>query len=475
MRSRRGPVLLVTALAVFVMIAAACAPPPPPGPGGGYSLMRSEVTGNLGFYRVELVQSPGIERFTDDANAVASEINSILGRQVISVRSGLVSSGAPERGVIKLSGTGSFSGSCPFPAVEAGGTVGSACVGGQETRFGQTYWTWGQIELLNTMTACAERAVVRHEIGHALGLGHYDTVYQGSAQTMHSTIQGQCGLADYQAGDINGLRYLDSHRPVPATKSSNFGGSWCNDLVARKGTELFLYTGDCAGGITGGSKVGVGWGSDLDIVVAADLNNDGCGDLVARQVSTAKLLDYESNCAGGFNTPREIGVGWNASTIDAIFSGDLNGDGCDDLTARRTDTDTLWLYRGNCDRTFKTKIQIGVGWGPQFQDLHSSDTNNDGCIDVVTRDTTTNQLKSYRGNCNGTLLTPVTLSGYWSSTDLTPILSKDLTGDGCTDIITRSLSTNKLLLYANTCRPDSTYTGPFEIGHGWSSAFDLIV
>lgn len=478
-RTSRALMGLMALLLSLVMVGAACTPaPPPPGSSGGYNLQNPSVTGNLGFYRIQLVYSSGINRFIDDVEAVANELNAIVGRQAFSVDAGFISSLTPERGIIKIKSVGTLSPVeyCPLPLTDMLSLVGQACPIGAETRFGKTYWTAGQVELLNTMTPCSERAVVRHEIAHTLGLEHFDYSYQGSLQTMHNTVQGQCGLPGYQAGDVNGLRYLDSNRPVSALKSSNFGDSWCNDIVARKGTELFLYPGDCAGNIQSGPKIGVGWTSDLDLIVAADLNNDGCGDLIARRASTGKLLDYESNCAGTFKTPKEIGFGWHASSIDAIFSGDLNGDGCDDITARRSDTNTLWLYRGNCDGTFKTKMQIGTGWGPQFQDLHSSDTNNDGCMDVVTRDTSTNQLKSYRGNCNGTLLSPVTLSGYWSSTNLTPILSKDLTGDGCADIITRRVSDSKLFMYRSTCSAASSYTGPIEIGHGWSqSQIDKII
>jgi hypothetical protein len=47
---------------------------------------------------------------------------------------------------------------------------------------------------------------VLHELGHALGLGHLPTKYDGQYQVMYPV--GLPGVTDYRAGDINGLRWL---------------------------------------------------------------------------------------------------------------------------------------------------------------------------------------------------------------------------------------------------------------------------
>lgn len=49
-------------------------------------------------------------------------------------------------------------------------------------------------------------ATIRHELGHAAGLGHFDGVYRGSTQVMRSV--NHAPVATYKAGDVNGLRYL---------------------------------------------------------------------------------------------------------------------------------------------------------------------------------------------------------------------------------------------------------------------------
>lgn len=49
-------------------------------------------------------------------------------------------------------------------------------------------------------------ATVRHELGHAVGLGHFDGSYKGSTQVMRSV--NHAPVATFKAGDINGLKYL---------------------------------------------------------------------------------------------------------------------------------------------------------------------------------------------------------------------------------------------------------------------------
>jgi len=49
-------------------------------------------------------------------------------------------------------------------------------------------------------------ALLKHELGHALGLDHENSKYDGKYQMMRWTVTP--GITDYQAGDLNGLRWL---------------------------------------------------------------------------------------------------------------------------------------------------------------------------------------------------------------------------------------------------------------------------
>jgi hypothetical protein len=56
------------------------------------------------------------------------------------------------------------------------------------------------------LAAWAVRATVAHELGHALGLGHYSQRYHGSYQLMYPFVHSN--ILTYQAGDRRGLARL---------------------------------------------------------------------------------------------------------------------------------------------------------------------------------------------------------------------------------------------------------------------------
>lgn len=63
-----------------------------------------------------------------------------------------------------------------------------------------------RIVLCPTIAPNVLTGTVLHELGHALGLAHMPTKYEGQYQVMYP--YGLPGVTDYQAGDVNGLRWL---------------------------------------------------------------------------------------------------------------------------------------------------------------------------------------------------------------------------------------------------------------------------
>ncbi|HEU5007928.1 MAG TPA: hypothetical protein VFT67_13210 [Jatrophihabitantaceae bacterium] len=63
-----------------------------------------------------------------------------------------------------------------------------------------------RIVLCSTVASDVITGTVLHELGHALGLDHMPTKYEGQYQVMYP--YGLPGVTDYRTGDVNGLRWL---------------------------------------------------------------------------------------------------------------------------------------------------------------------------------------------------------------------------------------------------------------------------
>lgn len=212
---------------------------------------------------------------------------------------------------------------------------------------------------------------------------------------------------------------------LAGTKDLN--GDGIADLLARMpdGT-LWFYPGTGAGAYGTGRKIGnFGWNAFDALIPVADFNGDGKNDLLARKPDGSLWfypgtgrVDASSN---GFGPAVQIGkFGWNSfSTI--IGTGDLDGDGKSDLLGRGSDG-SLWLYRGTgkvdgANNGYLAGVKIGAfGWGIFDQLLAVADFNGDGRNDVLARKPD-GTLWFYAGSGSGTLLPPLRIGTGWNIYD----------------------------------------------------------
>lgn len=167
--------------------------------------------GLLSSYTIFLVDSTDIEEFRAEAESVAAELTTITGIPV-TVASGVVASRPSGQGEILIeTAETSF---CDVTHGTAGlawlgCTQGSTAYSGGP-RTDVEYVQGGTVDLnidLVGLPADLQRHVVAHEVGHALGLKHYDVMFEGHYQIMKSATDAIGEETHYQSGDINGLLY----------------------------------------------------------------------------------------------------------------------------------------------------------------------------------------------------------------------------------------------------------------------------
>jgi hypothetical protein len=183
--------------------------------------------------------------------------------------------------------------------------------------------------------------------------------------------------------------------------AQDFDRNGTRDVIARdpRTGDLWLYKGNGSGGFSGQTVNGAGWNVFTEIVAPGDFSGDGNPDLLAVRSSGAMNI-YPGNGTGGFGTSYpQIGAGWQ--TRDQIISvGDWDGDGRNDVVAREKSNGNLWLYSGNGTGGFASQRVIGSGWGTFNAIFGPGDWNGDGANDIIAR-RTNGDLYLYPGNGRG--------------------------------------------------------------------------
>ena len=188
-------------------------------------------------------------------------------------------------------------------------------------------------------------------------------------------------------------------------------------------------------------------------------------DVIARDGS-GNLWQYQGTgvASSPFRSRSQIGYGWggyDAITAMSVF----HADGTGDLVARDT-SGNLWYYVGSGDPSapFDARVKAGYGWGG-YTMLGMGDLTGDGKSDLLARDSSGN-LYVYPGTGSTTSpFGPRAKAGYgWGG--YTMVNSGDLTGDGKPDLLARDSSGN-LYVYPGTGSTTSPFGPRTKVGYGW--------
>jgi SpoIID/LytB domain protein len=196
-------------------------------------------------------------------------------------------------------------------------------------------------------------------------------------------------------------------------------GSWDgdnrHDVIERDGTTLYYHPGDGAGGLYARVAISSGWDTINLVSGTGDMDRDGHTDFLARTTS-GQLKVYRGDGRGKTLTTILIGSGWNA--FRAVLSpGDLTGDGKVDVLAVRSTDNAMLLYPGTGTGTLGTPVTVSGSWAGYSAFSASGDVTGDGRDDVVARRSSDGALVVFGGNDMGALTqhSVVTGTATWAA------------------------------------------------------------
>lgn len=260
--------------------------------GNGFAVIDG-FAGNRGSYTIRLVDSAGIESLRPGLELAAARLADHTGGYFV-VAPGTTTATEPVSGEILVV----VSSTSPCGGNWAG------CAGPRSAEFdpvaGQWFLVTGKVWIHPTALTYSQvnrQHLLEHEIGHALGLLHYDSLYEGRYQVMHSM---RYDAATFESGDVNGLNYLHPTAPTNDPFSAP-------RAVPSSGTVDVLAT----------------YGATREPGEPSHADLDGAGSVWYSWTAPSTGVAEINTFGSGFDTVLAVYTGSSLSTLSEVAANDV--------------------------------------------------------------------------------------------------------------------------------------------------------
>jgi Bacterial type II and III secretion system protein/FG-GAP-like repeat len=273
-------------------------------------------------------------------------------------------------------------------------------------------------------------------------------------------------VAGLTAGNLPTTNYDTGAGPTYVATASLRDNS-INDLIVSNFTDntvsVLLGNGDGTFGTQTTFPTGAGPSWIATGAFRAATNNQNIDLAVANQNdNTVSIL--LGNGDGTFEPRTDLPAGSQPVSIVAANLHDANGTSNLDLAVANHGDSTIWLYQGNGDGTFQTptKIQLPAGYDPSA--LAAADLNGDGHIDIAVTDEGNNTVSVFLGNGDGTFRRG---TDYATGNSPVWVSTGDFNGDAIPDLAIANKGDNTVSILfgqSNVANGAATSTGNGTFG-----------
>ena len=290
-------------------------------------------------------------------------------------------------------------------------------------------------------------------------------VGQNSYRLFNNLDAGSSASVAFTAGQ--GSPYTTGTGPLDS-KFADVNGDGCPDLVTANNSAytVSVFLNKCDGTGQFNSKVDYATQTTPGSLAVGNLNGDNCPDIVTANNGSSTVSVFINKCdgSGTFNAQVAYPTG---SYPNGVAVADVNGDGHLDIlvvsnppsTASSTFSELLNNGNGTFPTTTAGETTYGVGVYPRW--IAVADLNGDGCPDAMVTNTSysttsDNTLSVLLNKCNGTGAFNSQVK-YSTGTYPQFVTAGDLNGDGCSDAVVVNANSDNVSVFLNNCNGTGTF------------------